>query len=433
MIRVSLALRLAAAIAISCVVTALLSRHGVVLAAVAGGGVGALLGWLAVRRASLFLRGFSDGLLAYAERDFAVRLASSRKDDLGQVAELFNRLGEVLRRDRNEGFQKETVMSGVLESAPTIIVLTDPVMRVVFANKLARELLGDGKSLEGQRFDAILARCPEELRLALAGGGDALAVVEQTEGQETYHATQRHFDISGQRHTLYLIQRLTRELSRQEVEVWKKVIRLISHELNNSLAPISSLLHSARLILKSPEHAHRLEGVFATVDDRITHLRAFLEGYAQFARLPRPRREQVPWPKLVASLEGLYPFHVEGALPERPGDLDPGQLQQVLVNLLKNASEAGSAPEDIALRVDALPPGGFRIDVTDRGKGMSPEVLALALVPFYSTKPRGTGLGLPLCREILEAHGGTLRIEAREGGGTRVSCFLPEARATMSP
>jgi signal transduction histidine kinase len=113
-----------------------------------------------------------------------------------------------------------------------------------------------------------------------------------------------------------------------------------------------------------------------------------------------------------------------GELPGRAARFDAGQLTQVLLNLIKNAHEAGSAPEDVTLEVTAVE-GEVCIEVADRGRGLSDEASQLALTPFFSTKPQGTGLGLSLSQEILEAHGGRLEIAARDGGGTRVRCWLP--------
>jgi len=104
---------------------------------------------------------------------------------------------------------------------------------------------------------------------------------------------------------------------------------------------------------------------------------------------------------------------------------DAGQMQQVLINLLKNAVEAGGPPEDITLSIAEVPAGAFEIRVEDRGKGMRDDVMKNALLPFFSTKPSGSGLGLPLCREIVEAHGGTLSIRPRTGGGISVICLIP--------
>ncbi|HEV2332019.1 MAG TPA: HAMP domain-containing sensor histidine kinase, partial [Gammaproteobacteria bacterium] len=237
------------------------------------------------------------------------------------------------------------------------------------------------------------------------------------------------FTLNAQRHTLYLFKQLTRELNRQEVAIWKKVIRVISHELNNSLAPISSMAHSGGILsrdLASP----RLESVFASIEERAQHLKSFIDGYARFAKLPAPRLTAVPWEPFLASLRVLAPFSLEGTLPAAPGGFDPSQMQQVLINLLKNAHESGSPEAAVTLRV-RQDGEGLRLDVADAGPGMAPEVLEQALLPFYSTKQSGTGLGLPLCREIVEAHGGRLSLANRAAGGLLVSIWLP-ARATPS-
>jgi signal transduction histidine kinase len=177
-------------------------------------------------------------------------------------------------------------------------------------------------------------------------------------------------------------------------------------------------------------HEQRLAGALDTIEERATHLKTFLDGYASFARLPLPARRPIAWKDLLAGIEGLYPFTVEGSLPAAPAFADPAQLQQVLINLLKNASESGSAPEAISLDVREAATGGVELCVSDRGKGMAPDVLRSALLPFFSTKKTGTGLGLALCREILEAHGGRLSLHPRDGGGLVVRCWFPSAAPT---
>jgi nitrogen fixation/metabolism regulation signal transduction histidine kinase len=210
--------------------------------------------------------------------------------------------------------------------------------------------------------------------------------------------------------------------------VWKKVIRVISHELNNSLAPIRSMAHSARLILRAGgserRDAERLEEIFDHIDQSAAGLHRFIEGYARFARLPEPRLETVDLRSFLEHLRRLEPFELVGEVPARTIDVDPSQLQQVLVNLLKNAREAGSPPDEIAVAVGAAD-GGLALHVLDRGGGMDEEQMRRALVPFYSSKKGGTGLGLALSREILEAHGGRLELAARDGGGLVVTCRLP--------
>jgi signal transduction histidine kinase len=214
-------------------------------------------------------------------------------------------------------------------------------------------------------------------------------------------------------------------LSRQEVSTWKKLIRVLSHELNNSLGPLSSLAHSGAEIARRGDYS-TLPTVFSAIAERAEHLHRFVSGYAAFAKLPAPRPERVEWSAFVADLTRQQPFVMAAALPELPGWFDRVQVEQALINLLKNAHEAGGDSAQVELSVMCIG-ADQRIEVRDRGAGMSQTVLAQALLPFYSTKRSGTGLGLALAREIAEAHGGRIRLANREGGGLSVVLDLPFA------
>jgi two-component system, NtrC family, nitrogen regulation sensor histidine kinase NtrY len=167
-----------------------------------------------------------------------------------------------------------------------------------------------------------------------------------------------------------------------------------------------------------------LVNVFAMIGERAQHLHQFISGYATFAKLPAPRIEDVDWQGLAAEVRHQQPFRLGAELPVSPGWFDRTQMTQALINLLKNAHEAGGAAEDVELLARQIE-GWQHIEVRDRGPGMSDVVMSQALLPFYSTKRSGTGLGLALAREIAEAHSGRIKLENREGGGLSVTLLLP--------
>jgi len=358
--------------------------------------------------------------LLFACGGLAVALALALK-----YAARLRALERTLTRARSEHEQKERLLQTVVENAPMAIVLYGHTGRLLYSNAEARELFFEGRSLTGENFLRLLDRAPEALKQGLLTETDALFSVEQDGESGTYHLAKRYFDLENEPHTLLMVKHLTPELGRQEIEVWKKVIRIINHELNNSLAPISSMVHSARLIAKNPEQLAKLDRVFDIIEERSSHLAAFLEGYARFARLPKPRLERVALGPFLEGIRMLYPTLNLTAAPSQDGYFDAGQIQQALINLLKNAFEASGETGSVELAVTLDEAGAATFTVSDRGTGMTDEVLKNALLPFFSTKEKGTGLGLALCREIAEAHRGKLRVARREGGGLVVSIWLP--------
>jgi two-component system, NtrC family, nitrogen regulation sensor histidine kinase NtrY len=400
---------------------------GFVLAAgLGGGGVLALLGLVsALGRIRRILSALEDGVRSFRAADYSLRLAVDRDDELGGLVDVYNDLGHALREERRDIYQRELLLDTLLHGVPLATVLVAGSERVVFSNRAARQLLGGGRRLEGSRFADIVAQAPPELGQVLAADGDALFTVRLDGGDETFKAGRRSFQLGGQDHTLFLLERLTPELRRREVEAWRNAVRVVNHELNNSLAPIRSLAHSARRVLDRPEHRHRLEEIFDTVEERVSHLAGFLDSYAAFARLPVPRKQPVVWSDLLGRVSRLCPFTIEPPLPDGPAQLDPSLMEQVLINLLKNATESGSPTDAVTVSVRTSADGGSVLRIMDRGRGMDEEELRRALIPFYTSKPHGTGLGLPLSNEIVEAHGGRLHLENRDGGGLVVTCRLP--------
>jgi two-component system, NtrC family, nitrogen regulation sensor histidine kinase NtrY len=382
--------------------------------------------WLAarvMRPIAQMLRALAGTVASYREGDFSLSLVADRDDELGELMTAHNELSAALRKQRAHLVQRELLLDTVMQNSPVALVLVDAHERIAYANIAARHLLSEGRSLNGLRFGDALTRAPAALRGAASAQGDSLFSTEIEGVEETFHLSQRAFILQGQTFRLYLLKRLTRELSRQEVSTWKKLIRVLSHELNNSLGPLSSLAHSGAEIARRGDYS-TLPTVFAAIAERAEHLHHFVSGYAAFAKLPAPRPEHVEWAAFAADLARQQPFTGPLAFPESPGWFDRVQVEQALINLLKNAHEAEGSGSLVELLVTSVGPDQ-RIEVRDRGSGMSQTVLAQALLPFYSTKRSGTGLGLALAREIAEAHGGRIQLVNREGGGLSVILDLP--------
>ena len=388
--------------------------------------------WWSLRRAlsplrALF-RALSGSVNTYRDGEFNFGVHWHSNDELGELVRAHGELGDVLRGQRHELVQRELLLDTMVQNTPVAMLLSaeggDGVRRVVYANLAARKLLHHGRKLEGQRMSELLEALPVELREAVARGGDSLfAVPVEGDEEDTYHLSRRHFSLNGRRHELLLIRLLTPELRRQEVQTWKKVIRVISHELNNSLAPIASLAHSGAELLRRGQH-ERVPAALATIEDRARHLEGFIRDYARFAKLPAPRSTPVEWSRFFSQLRTQVEFVPDVQPDDGIGRFDVAQMEQALLNLLKNAHESGTPADEVRASVRRTPEG-WRIDVLDRGSGMNDAVLANALLPFYSTKRHGTGLGLALAREIAEAHGGRIALLNRDGGGLCVSMVLP--------
>ncbi|MEZ9820229.1 PAS domain-containing sensor histidine kinase [Shewanella sp. 10N.286.45.A1] len=392
--------------------------------------------YLLTRNLATSLMALEVGLLNFKDNDFSVSLPVGGDKQLQALAVLFNESAEALRKERQYIYQRELLLDKVIQSSPNVMLLLDDEQRVIYANDAARHLFNQGLRIEGIELNVLIEQVADELSAALANPKDGLFSLSAKDSEsngdgepETWHLSRGQFLLNGQFHHLILLKQMTRELNRQEVAVWKKVIRIISHELNNSVAPIASMVNSGRMITKDLDDP-KLKLIFDTIEDRTSHLSQFIFDYARFAKLPVPKKSLVDWHKLTEQLQQHYRFFLENELPSSRVEFDLIQMEQVLLNLLKNAHESGAAADSVSLSIvdSSLSDGtkGVYIEVNDHGSGMPAEVLRQALLPFYSTKQSGTGLGLPLCREIIEAHDGHISLQNRDDKGLCVRLWLPK-------
>jgi len=362
-------------------------------------------------------------LLCWRDGDYATHLSSEpERSELQQLVLAHQQLAKAIRAERQQLAQREWLLDTLVQHTPVALLLLDAQDQVLVANLAARTLLGQGKRLQGSSLQALLAQAPPQLAGILAQRQEGLLTL--SDGDEAqWLVSQKGLNLQGQPLRLLLLRPLTQELARQEVAAWKRVLRVLSHELNNSLAPMQSMAHSGAELSRRAAQPD-LAQVFERIGARAQHLHAFLSGYAQFAKLPAPNTAPVAWAEWLARLRATQAFALDGQLPTDPGRFDAAQFEQAVLNLLKNAAESGGTPDGLSLRV-ARQGGDWQLSVADRGQGASDAVLAQALLPFYSTKRGGTGLGLALAREIAEAHGGRLELRRRQHGGLRATLIWP--------
>lgn len=388
-------------------------------------------------------------LLNLSDANFSVSMPKAELPEMQAIVQRMNRSFSDLRSQRQSIYQRELMLDTMIETSPVAMILCGSSGHIFFANAAARALLFQGRRCEGLHLVEALSESKgddgeEFSRVILQGRETFFSLLlnakhqqdqslqsEQAEesdqadmisGLRSFHYLCSEFSIDRQSHRLHLLKDITREVNRQEAASWKKTIRVISHELNNSLAPISSMAHSCQTLLERDDR-ERLAMVLKRIESGVGSLHEFIQRYASFARLPKPQLSPLSWNSFVQQLQEHFQFNCPDGIPDWELEADNAQLQQALVNLLKNAHESGSDSDKILIRFKELQQG-TRIEVIDQGGGMSSEVMEQALLPFYSTKPLGSGIGLALCREIVEAHQGQMSLDNYRGG-LRVSISLP--------
>jgi two-component system nitrogen regulation sensor histidine kinase NtrY len=352
-------------------------------------------------------------LAALREEDFSVRGRGARVGDpLGELLLEINSLADALHSQRSSALEAGALLRRVMDEIQVAVLAFDKAGHAVLGNVAAEKLLGVPLSrlLESGGLDA------ERLRLTEALQGESPRVMElQLPGASGRFEVRRGtFRLGGLPHQLLVLADLRRALREEERLAWQRLVRVLGHEINNSLAPIHSISSSLSSGLQgaSPED---LEAGLAVISRRSESLMRFMTAYAKLARLPAPRVapvEVAAWIERVASLEKRLPVSVvTGPRAIVPADGD--QLDQLLINLVRNAAEAaletgGGVQVSWSVAADQL-----EVNVADEGHGIAST--ANLFVPFFTTKQGGSGIGLLLSRQIAEAHQGSLSLENRAG------------------
>ncbi len=374
------------------------------------------------------LRTISNLITALREEDYSLRARAPRRDDaLGDILAEVNSLSELMESRKLEAVEATALLRAVLAEIDAAIFAFDGENRLRLVNRAGERLLDAPRT----RVEGLTAT---ELGLDDLLASDAPPTIDRQfpGGTGRWNVRRSSFREHGVPHRLLVIADISRALREEETEAWRRIVRVIGHELNNSLAPIKSISTSIeQLVAREPlpgDWREDLVSGMRVIGSRTEALTRFTRAYAQLARLPEPRKRDVNLAALVrrvAALETRVRVDVNGG-PDLVVPADEDQLEQLLINVIKNAAEASlPAHGEVRVRWRARRDAA-QIFVEDEGAGLSGS--ANLFVPFFTTKPGGTGVGLVLSRQIAEAHGGSLTLENRHGAnGCVVTLTLPVA------
>ena len=374
-----------------------------------------------------------------AERDFTSRLAPLGHPEMDALVAVYNRMADQLRAERVRLQEQHFFFHRIVEASPIGILTLDWEERVTLANPAARRMLQKEEAeLSGRPLDEIPGELPQALA-AIPEGESALVAVE---GRRRLKCSRGSFIEQGHPRGFVTIEELTGELRRSEREAWERMIRMMSHEVNNSIAAANSLLHSCLTYAGQirPEDRADFEKALRVVISRTDHLTEFMDRCASVVRIPPPILRPTDIEALLQDVAGLFRAECEShgidwrwelKVPLGVAAVDRPQMEQVLVNVVRNALDAIGRAGRITIRSDRRD-GRRRLEIEDSGPGFPQEVAAQLFTPFFTTRPAGHGVGLTIVAEILQQHGFDYALDSRPGEPTRFTVVLDGGGAAVA-
>ncbi|HIL94542.1 MAG TPA: GHKL domain-containing protein [Pseudomonadales bacterium] len=371
------------------------------------------------------LRTLSNLVEAIRTEDYSMR--SSRLSEPGELAELYQQIDSLtskLKENRQEEFELKNLLERIVNQINVAIIACDSDGKIRMVNRLTTQLLQlSATELVGLDLEKTT------LSVVLKDTGSRLVDHEFPGTAGRWQINVQHYRHEGKPGKIVFITDLKQVLSEEEISAWQRLIRVIAHEINNSLTPITSICQTLNKILSS--HAElgnedELRVGLAVIEERAKALKEFISVYARIAKLPDPQKINFQVEDLLQKVKRFFvdqPIVIE----DTPGITlfgDPVHLEQLLINLIKNALEASQSQQEPVTISCEKGDGVFKFQVQDSGTGISNP--ANLFVPFYTTKAQGAGIGLTLCRQIAAKHGGQVVLENREDGqGALAQLIIP--------
>lgn len=357
------------------------------------------------------------GIEAIKDKDFSIKFVPTGKGEVDVLIEVYNMMIDQLREERIKLNEQHFFLEKLIEASPISIIILDFDDRVESLNSKGKsQLQQDSHTLIGKKLEET----DLPLLTELAGILDGESRMIKTNGIATFKAQRSHFMDRGFRRSFLMIEELTNEILESEKNAYGKVIRMMAHEVNNTLGATDSILQTTTHLLPDADYGD-IKDALHVASERNQQLTRFMRNFADVVRLPAPVRERTDMGVLTRDVvvfmqhaASVRNIRVVSEFPENVfWNVDKGQMEQVLINVIKNAIEACESGQEVHVAASS-----DRVVIRNNGKPIDQEVGTKLFNPFFSTKRDGQGIGLTLTREILGNHGFDFALETRPDGWT---------------
>ena len=374
------------------------------------------------------LNSIAGGMDLLRAQDFSSRLAPVGQREADRIVQVFNRMMDQLKEERLRLREQNHFLDLLISVSPMGVIILTLDEKISMTNKAALEFMDEGpeENLIGKSMDELNGTLAEELKRLPKGATETIRL----SNSRIYRCSRLSFIDRGFAHPFYLIESLTSDVMKAEKKAYEKVIRMIAHEVNNSVAGIASTLDTVNDALQTIDDTEDLQEVMKVCIERSFSMSRFITNFADVVKIPEPQLEEVSLNDRVFACKRF----MENVCQSRDIDLqmnlceenptvsiDTSLFEQVLINIIKNAAESIGEKGCITIRTSASP---LMLEIGDTGQGISKETETMLFTPFFSTKPNGQGIGLIFIREVLMKHNCNFSLRTYPDGITRFRiCF----------